>query len=180
MTLQAKHQTFHLEQKANYLPYKCVRQNLGNQEHFKLWSPTLKTKWRTKKLEPIILHYYTHYHWVVHPSHHHLFHSPSQLWITFSPQENKQWIKTVKLAIKIHKKKQKIFYAKHQKITRFIVSKKRKSLAQPQEQSQEKTQETQNSGKFIHKAIYTLIFTQEIPQRCTNISSRKKNLTTSR
>ena len=48
------------------------------------------------------------------------------------------------------KKKQKIFYAKHQKITRFITSMKRKAPSQPQGKSQEP-----NTGKQKLRKIYT-------------------------
>ena len=50
------------------------------------FGPTnMKNKGEKKKLEPIILHYYNHCQRTINPTHHHLFHTPPQTRITFSP-----------------------------------------------------------------------------------------------
>ena len=106
-----------------------------------------KQKGEQKKLNPVITHYYNNHQRLVHPTHHHLFQTPLTLRITFSPQENKQWINTVKLAIKINKRKNKLFYAKHKKITQYITTKKRKASGQTQAQTQEQNSRTQKLRK---------------------------------
>ena len=120
--------------------------------------PTSLQSGEKKKLEPIILYYYTHYKRIIHHTHHHLFNTPYQLRITFSPQENKQWIKTVKIAIKLHKKKQKLFYAKHQKITRFTTITKRKSTYTTQRHSPELNTGKHKLRKTQKQKNNTLLF----------------------
>jgi hypothetical protein len=106
----------------------------------------MKQKGEQKKLEPIVLHYYSTYHRTVHPSHHHLFHTPPQTRITFSPQENKQWIRTVKVAMKIHKKKIQI------KLLR--KTSKNNSLHYYKEKKSPRTNSGTNTGTH-HKKIKT-------------------------
>ena len=98
-----------------------------------------------KKLEPHITKLYTHYKTTTQHTHHHLFHIPLQLRVKFSPQENAQWISTVKIAMRLHKKKQKQFFKTHTKITKYFNTSKRK----PNEREQEhKTNTNQHRNKL--------------------------------
>ena len=63
-----------------------------------------------KRLKPKIMAYYDTYRQIIPRSQHKLFQVPLQIRLTFSPKENTQWIKTVKLAKKIHKLQEKEFY----------------------------------------------------------------------
>jgi hypothetical protein len=100
---------------------------------------------RQKQLEPHITKLYSHYKITTQHSHHHLFNTPLQLRIKFSPQENTQWIRTVKIAMRLHKKKQKIFFKNHKKITQYFNTRKRK----PQEKGQEiRTNSNQHRNKL--------------------------------
>ena len=49
-----------------------------------------------------------------------IFQVPLQIRLAFSPKENTQWIKTVKLAKKIHKQQEKEFYKSFYPITRYF------------------------------------------------------------
>ena len=80
-----------------------------------------------KQLEPLIKKLYTHYKITTQHSHHHLFNTPLQLRIKFSPQENSQWIRTVKIAMRLHKKKQKHFFKTHKKNYSILQHKKKKT-----------------------------------------------------
>ena len=65
---------------------------------------------------------------------------------------------------KVAKKKQKIFYVKHQKITRFITSTKRKAPSQPQEKSKEPNTEKQKLRKiYIQGNIYSYFHSRDPP-----------------
>ena len=108
-----------------------------------------------KKLEPYIIKLYSLYKNTTQHPHHHLFHTPLQLRIKFSPQENKQWISTVKIAQRIHKKKQKQFYKNHTKITKYVITKKRKT---PTRDSGEKNQTNTGTNK-LRKTTQTNICT---------------------
>ena len=122
-----------------------------------------KQKGEQKKLNPIITHYYKNHQRLVHPTHHHLFQTPLTLRIKFSPRENKQWIKTVKLAIKINKRKNKLFYAKHKKITQYITTKKRKATEQTQEQTQENNTKNQKLRKIYTQEKISFYYTSRDP-----------------
>ena len=86
-------------------------------------------KWTTE-IRTYDKKYYSQYKSTMHPSHHHLFHTPAKLRIKVSPQENKQWINTVKLAIKIQKKNLKKIYRSHAKIAKYFPTKQKKRTNQ--------------------------------------------------
>ena len=73
-----------------------------------------------KRLKPTITSYYKTYRQTVPRTQYKLFQVPLQIRLTFSPQENTQWIKTVKLAKKIHKQQVKEFYKSFYPITRYF------------------------------------------------------------
>ena len=107
----------------------------------------MKLSQQQKQLEPQIQKLYTHYRTTTQHIHHHLFNIPLQLRIKFSPQENKQWISTVKIAMRLHKKKQKQFFKTHTKITKYFPIRKRK----PNERIQEHTQESNQHRNKLRK-----------------------------
>jgi len=82
------------------------------------------------RLKYTITEMYSTYKQKIHPSHHHLFQTPLRLRISFSPQENSQWIKTVKATIKLNKQKERQFFSTHIKITKYFSPRKRKAQEQ--------------------------------------------------
>ena len=90
-----------------------VRNNLK----FGETSPSLSNK--QLRLKPRITEHYISDKNNIHSNHHHLFNILLQERLTLSAQENSQWLKTVKAAIKIQKKLPKQFIITHPKITSF-------------------------------------------------------------
>ena len=62
-----------------------------------------------KRLKPTIRSYYDTYQQITPRTQYKLFQVLLQIGLTFPPKENTQWIKTVKLAKKIHKQQEKEF-----------------------------------------------------------------------
>jgi hypothetical protein len=74
-----------------------------------------------KRLKPTITSYYKTYRQTVPRPQYKLFHVPLQIGLTFFPQENTQWTKTIKLAKKVHKQQVKEFYKGLYPITRYFL-----------------------------------------------------------
>ena len=92
------------------------------------------------RLQPRITHHYLTFKTTIHINHHHLFSVPLTQRITFSAQENSQWLKTVKAALQIQKKLQKQFFATHPKIsTYFRPTKKQRNKPTTQGNTQDYT-----------------------------------------
>ena len=92
------------------------------------------------RLQPRITHHYMTFKNTIHINHHHLFSVPLTQRITFSAQENSQWLKTVKAALQIQKKLQKQFFATHPKIsTYFSPNKKQRKKPTTQGNTQDYT-----------------------------------------
>ena len=92
------------------------------------------------RLQPRITHHYMTFKTTIHTNHHHLFSVPLPQRITFSAQENSQWLKTVKAALQIQKKLQKQFFATHPKIsTYFSPNKKQRKKPTTQGNTQDYT-----------------------------------------
>ena len=72
---------------------------------------------------------------------------PLQIRLTFSPKENTQWIKTVKLAKKIHKQQEKEFYKSFYPITQYFpaIQNKQNSVIKHQQEQQPKEINTSNN-----------------------------------
>ena len=116
-----------------------------------------------KQLEPLITKLYTHYKITTQHSHHHLFNTPLQLRIKFSPQENSQWIRTVKIAMRLHKKKQKHFFKTHKKITQYFNTRKRKPQEKDQEQQTNANQHRNKLRKTTQSNIGTFLIHRDPP-----------------
>ena len=115
---------------------------------------------KQKQLQPYITTLYTHYRTTTLHTHHHLFNTPLQLRLKFSPQENQQWISTVKIAMRLYKKRQKQFFKTHTKITKYITTRKRTTQERDQAPP---TQENQHRNK-LRKTKQTCIGTFLLPR----------------
>jgi hypothetical protein len=73
-----------------------------------------------KRLQPIIREYYYNFRQTVPRTQHKLFSVPLEVRYTFSPQENRQWINSVKLARKIYKRQEKEFYKTNHTIRKYF------------------------------------------------------------
>ena len=122
-----------------------------------------KTSKQQKQLEPHITKLYAHYKITTQHSHHHLFNTPLQLRIKFSPQENTQWIRTVKIAMRLQKKKQKQFFKTHKKITQYFNTRKRKLQERDKELKTNTNQHRNKLRKTKQSHMVTFLIHRDPP-----------------
>ena len=117
-----------------------------------------------KRLTPTITSYYNTYRQTVPRPQYKLFQVPLQIRLTFSPQENTQWIKTVKLAKKIHKQQVKEFYKSFYPITRYFLPTKKNpnTVTNPKSnQRPEEINERNNSPRKLKQTQITFQITRK-------------------
>ena len=117
-----------------------------------------------KRLTPTITSYYETYRQTVPRPQYKLFQVPLQIRLTFSPQENTQWIKTVKLAKKVHKQQVKELYKSFYPITRYFLPTKEKiqTVTNPQRnQKHEEIEDRNNSPRKFKQTKITLHTTRK-------------------
>jgi hypothetical protein len=73
-----------------------------------------------KRLQPTIKSYYATFRQTVSRTQYKLFSVPLQIRYNFSPQENRQWINSVKMARKLFKRREKEFYKNFHPITKYF------------------------------------------------------------
>ena len=104
-------------------------------------------------MKPKITDYYNTYRQTIPRTQHKLFQVPLQIRLTFSPKENTQWIKTVKLAKKIHKQQEKEFYKSFYPITRYFpaIQHRQNTISNPQQKLKPKEINTNNKPRKSYK-----------------------------
>ena len=155
MKLLKKKLIINLIHMSNYIWESRNKMNFGTTE--------TKLSKQQKQLEPLITKLYTHYKKTTQHSHHHLFNTRLQLRIKFSPQENSQWICTVKIAMRLHKKKQKHFFKTHKKNTQYFNTRKRKTQEKDQEQQTNANQHRNKLRKTTQSNIGTFLIHRDPP-----------------
>ena len=118
-----------------------------------------------KRLKPKIMAYYDTYHQTIPRTQHKLFQVPLQIRLTFSPKENTQWIKTVKLAKKIHKLQEKEFYKSFYPITRYFpaIQNRQNTSSNPQQKLKPKEINTSNNPRKSYKQTKILHYITRQP-----------------
>ena len=117
-----------------------------------------------KRLKPKIRAYYNKYQQTIPRSQYKLFQVPLQIRLTFSPKENTQWIKTVKLAKKIHKLQEKEFYKSFYPITCYFpaIQNRQKTCSNSQQQLKPKEINTRNNPQKLYKQTKILPYITRI------------------
>ena len=113
------------------------------------------------RIAPTITNYYETYHHTISTKHYKIFNTPLAQRLTFSPEENKPWINTVKAAQKFYKKEQQFFYLKHTKITRYL--KQHKRTAPPntsQDYNSRKKRKLKNTSQPQRRKLLKCTYTQ--------------------
>ena len=130
-----------------------------------------------QRLAPKITYYYKEHQHLIGYRHYHIFSTPLPIQLKLSPQENKQWIRAVKVSMKIQKKEQRQYYKSNKIITQYLYTKKRNiTNSTPQDSQNNKSHIEKNIKRDMGK-LY--LHYQKRPHQLMHLHKRKhsgKNL----